>query len=433
MEKERRIKTLAIVSVIVAILGLTISFAALSKTLKISSNAMVSPVNWQLKFSNLSDANITGNAILNEEAKIDTDKPVTISGINVSFKTPGDKVIYKVDLVNEGTIDAQIDEVISTISSSLIDFTVNYTDSKNTVSKGDIIKSGEVKNLTLTLYYNKENITKETLPNEDINISLSYGLVFTQTDSKTTTSKAQTLNCTAFTKKDTYSVGDVISFCNENTGKSEDFYVIEDNGDTVSALAKYNLMVGKKITYTSNMNSISSIEDLDSSAENYGLQSDKAYCIAIDDNGFTACLKSNDGLPVLAGAMEFSGESYWSDDDGNILSKYGTSFPAKVLDENSSLKAPLDNYVNYLKTTIGKKSITGSLISYEQLEKIGCPEGSCEDDNTISWVYNTITSFWTASARSSSEIWIMDVSSQSSTYDNMRALKPVITINKSEI
>ena len=68
--------------------------------------------------------------------------------------------------------------------------------------------------------------------------------------------------CTVVAPEDKYdpsksseeNIGKMISFCNNDViykfngslvkGKSEDFYVIKDNGDSVTALARYNLKVG---------------------------------------------------------------------------------------------------------------------------------------------------------------------------------------------
>ena len=46
MEKERRIKTLSLVALIVAVLGLTVAFAALSQTLTINGTASINSATW---------------------------------------------------------------------------------------------------------------------------------------------------------------------------------------------------------------------------------------------------------------------------------------------------------------------------------------------------------------------------------------------------
>ena len=46
MEKERRVKALAIVVLVIAVLGLTIAFAALSQTLTINGSAKLDASKW---------------------------------------------------------------------------------------------------------------------------------------------------------------------------------------------------------------------------------------------------------------------------------------------------------------------------------------------------------------------------------------------------
>ena len=55
MEKQRKIKVLAVAALIITILGLTVAFAALSQTLTINGAATLDAAKWGIKFENLSD------------------------------------------------------------------------------------------------------------------------------------------------------------------------------------------------------------------------------------------------------------------------------------------------------------------------------------------------------------------------------------------
>ena len=96
MEKERRVKALAIVVLVIAVLGLTIAFAALSQTLTINGSAKLDASKWGLKFDNLVLA--SGNEYVEGTATIKTDDNTVIENMNVRLTTPGDKVVYTVDL-----------------------------------------------------------------------------------------------------------------------------------------------------------------------------------------------------------------------------------------------------------------------------------------------------------------------------------------------
>ena len=381
MEKERSVKILIISILFMLIAGLTVAFAALSTTLNIKGTAYLDAAKWGIKFENLSEPVKVGNASVVGTSKIEETKSAEITGINVGLSTPGDKVTYTVDLVNEGTINAKIDNIEKTVLTSeqqkYLTFKVTDRDGRE-VSEGDILSKGETRNLTITIEFIKD-LTKEDLPKQTSTISLSYKLNFVQTDDKAT-SVSQGNNFK------TYSVGD--EFCLEN----ECFYVIKDNGTTVDALAKQNVNT-------------------------------KTYRQDSNANAFAFAEKTNGNY------------GYWTDDTSNhnLLSKYGTSYPTNVFDSNSNLYKPLENYKTYLKNTLGKTSIDARLITYEELISLGCSSSYCK--SAPSWVYSTW--YWTASAGSYYDVWSVAsfggldkrlfVSSESC------GLRPVITISKSDI
>ena len=384
MEKERRTKALVIVVLLVVIAGLTIAFAALSTTLNINGTAYLDAAKWGIRFENLSSPTRVGEATTTGTAKIEETKAAEITDMNVSLSIPGDKIVYTVDLVNKGTINAKIDNIEKTQLTSeqqrYLTFKVTDKDGRE-VSEGDILSAGETKKITITIEFIKD-LTKEDLPKQTSTISLSYKLNFVQTDDKTT-SGSQGGN------EKTYAVGD--EFCLEN----ECFYVIKDNGTTVSALAKQNVN-----TETSRQ---------DSNANNLRF----AYDTYDENNGY----------------------GYWADSSGKLLSKYGTKYPTNVFDSNSLLYAPVQNYKTYLKNTLGKTSINARLITYEELISLGCSENDNLCKNAPSWVYSS--DYWTASADSDSSVWLVyspgHFTDYGFNYSEDFGLRPVITISKSDI
>ena len=446
MEKERRTKALVIVVLLIVIAGLTIAFAALSTTLNINGTAYLDAAKWGIRFENLSSPTKIGSATTTGTAKIEETKAAEINGINVSLSTPGDKVTYTVDLVNKGTINAKIDKIEKTVLTSeqqkYLIFKVTDKDGRE-VSEGDILSAGETRNLTITIEFIKD-LTKGDLPKQTSTISLSYKLNFVQTDEKATTSDSSKQACTSFDKKDTYNVGDVIALCNTSTNKSEDFYVIKDNGDTVTALAKYNLLVGNTVVLNDDFSDISSLTPISTSEEGYGLQNSIAanFEWTTEEAPKTNTIKG--GIAFADGEeskkmSDCSGSigcyyGYWTDNtfNHNLLSKYGTSYPANVFDSNSNLYKPLENYKTYLKNTLGKTSVEARLITKEELISLGCKGSSCK--NAPSWVYSVNS--WTASANDNYSVWFAAQGASLTTYIfdiPSLGLRPVITISKSDI
>ena len=384
MEKERRTKALVVVVLLIVVAGLTIAFAALSTTLNINGTAYLDAAKWEIRFENLSSPTKIGSANVTGTAKIEDTKAAEITGINVSLSTPGDKVTYTVDLVNKGTINAKIDNIEKTALTSEQQryLTFKVTDKNgNEVSEGDILSAGETRNLTITIEFIKD-LTKEDLPTNTSTISLSYKLNFVQTDEKIT-SAGQGSN----TDK-TYAVGD--EFCLD----SECFYTMKDNGDTVTALAKQNI------------NTESNRQDKNANANSF-------------DNTFA-----------------FAKTRYWIESEGDLLSKYGTSYPANVFDSNSKLYEPVQNYKNYLKNTLGKTSVDARLITYEELTSLGCSGDDFSCKSAPSWIYNT-SLYWTASANNAYTVWAVNSSGSfdrgHSATASYLCLRPVITISKSDI
>ena len=431
MEKERRTKALVIVVLLIVVAGLTVAFAALSTTLNINGTAYLDAAKWGIRFENLSSPTKIGSATTTGTAKIEETKAAEITDMNVNLMAPGDKVTYTVDLVNKGTINAKIDNIEKTVLTSeqqrYLTFKVTDKDGKE-VSKYDILSAGETRKLTITIEFIKD-LTKEDLPKQTSAISLSYKLNFVQTDEKLTSAgQSGEQACTSFDKKDTYNVGDVIALCNADTGKSEDFYVISDNGDTVTALAKYNLLVGNTMVLDVDTGD-TELTPIPTTEEEYGLQSIKTY-YEIDEK--TGMPTSNSIGGIIAFANNNGVGGYWADSNGNPLSKYGTSYPVYVFDENSLLYEPLKNYESYIKTTIGKTSVNTSLITFDQLNSLGCSDSSC--NNASNWVYET--SYWLGYANYSYFVKLVSIDGSIGMehYDDViSGLRPVITISKSDI
>ena len=444
MEKERRTKALVIVVLLIVVVGLTVAFAALSATLNINGTAYLDAAKWGIKFENLSSPTKIGSATTTGTAKIEETKSAEINGINVNLSTPGDKVTYTVDLVNKGTINAKIDNIEKTVLTSeqqrYLTFKVTDQNGKE-ISQGDILGKGETRNLTITIEFIKD-LTKEDLPTRASTISLSYKLNFVQTDEKVTTSASSKQACTTFDKKDTYSQGDIIALCNTEANKSEDFYVISDNGTTVTALAKYNLLVGDTAVWNDDFSDTTSVIPISTSEEGYGLQNSIAGNMEFDSEGNpinhtvkgTIAFADGEESKKISGCSGYGGcySGYWTDNTSNhnLLSKYGNSYPVNVFDSNSNLYKPLENYKTYLKNTLCKTSIDARLITYEELTGLGCGKDDWSCTSAPSWVYST--GYWSASADGDSSVHVV-ISDGYFDFPGILGLRPVITISKSDI
>lgn len=115
MEKNRNSKVIAIAALLVAVVGLSLGFAAFSNTLHINSSANVTPTNtFSVDFSS-SDTALEINpvtpvkfptTILATDATIENNIEPTITGLSATFSEPGQSATYTFYATNNGEYDA---------------------------------------------------------------------------------------------------------------------------------------------------------------------------------------------------------------------------------------------------------------------------------------------------------------------------------------
>ena len=142
MEKQRKLKVVILSTLVIGILTLTIAFSALSRTLNIGGVGKMDTASWSVYFDNLSKANIVRGALELGKPSISDDKG-TVQDINVKLSNPKDEISYTVDIVNDGTIDAEItmikDVELTDVQKKVFEFSVYYTETGEKVSDGDTL------------------------------------------------------------------------------------------------------------------------------------------------------------------------------------------------------------------------------------------------------------------------------------------------------
>ena len=120
MERDRSAKIIAIVALCVAIVGVSVGFAAFSNEVTINSNATVSPnasdfdVNFSTSNTGEQDGTVSGvgtNSATAENATIDNSNSPTITGLKANFTEPGQKVTYSFYAHNAGKYVAYLNNV----------------------------------------------------------------------------------------------------------------------------------------------------------------------------------------------------------------------------------------------------------------------------------------------------------------------------------
>ena len=188
---------------IVGLVGMTIAYAALSTRLQISGTVSVPEATWDIELSNLTRVSNVASAVLNQQntasgpASITVTNGTAISGLNVTFNQPGDKIQYNFTISNLGSIDAKLsafsesltlpsgyngtmtqEQVNSNFTHSII---CNPTQSNYSTAPVDYLdkigtkaspattagNNHDVANCTLTIQWNEANNQNQNTPGSD--------------------------------------------------------------------------------------------------------------------------------------------------------------------------------------------------------------------------------------------------------------------------
>jgi len=176
----RGTRNIAIIAVFLAVLGMTIGFAALQQTLNIDGTATIRTASWDITFANLSSATLVGEATVDTPAALASGSTTMTFG--VSLNQPGDSVTYEVDMVNNGSISARISSVnltgVAPANAAHVTYTVTYVNG-SPINVNDVLAPGQTRRIRVVVSYN--NITDPAqLPNADIPLSLGATIVFVQ-------------------------------------------------------------------------------------------------------------------------------------------------------------------------------------------------------------------------------------------------------------
>lgn len=168
MNNEKRIKKLAVSSLVLSVICLTIAFLAMSKVVKINNNNNISDARWSVHFDNLKskaygDAKIIKYPVLKENNTY-------IGDFEISLTKPKDKVVFMYDVVNDGTLKAKYD---ITYVNGIIYKSSNESQIINSIFKsadinGDGITSEEEIKKTSQLITIKDKVFKGTLNKNEV-------------------------------------------------------------------------------------------------------------------------------------------------------------------------------------------------------------------------------------------------------------------------
>ena len=169
------------------ILFMVIGFAYLSTTLNITGTININDSKYKIYWDNQS-------VVVNPSSTSASVPSVTESDTKVSFTTnlelPGDFYEFTVDAVNDGTIDAMVYSIETTVTSNgeettlpdYIRFSVTYDDGTAITKYNKLAKRVDVNNPTKEKYRVRLEYLKSstTLPEEDLTYTIDYRVTYQQ-------------------------------------------------------------------------------------------------------------------------------------------------------------------------------------------------------------------------------------------------------------
>ena len=396
--KDRKVLTLGLCMILVCVFTLTIAYAALSAVLTISGNARVSAADWDIYLANPKVTNGSATTIV---PSIKTSSTVEFS---TTLSMPGDFYEFIIDVVNGGSIDAMIENVVKTPEltadqAKFLKYEITYQNGESITNKQLLAKDTTMP-IKVRIEYRKDLVASD-LPTGQVVLDLALTLEYTQSDG---TASAVTNNgvLKPVANGSIEDIGTVVTI------GSEQFYTIGTEGDNVKLLSMYNLMVGNEVNISEDGNPI--VTPL---ANSTGLQSNDAVGARVDENGMPA------HFPWY-GTVAFATED-----------KHGTNYS----DYSGSL---IETYVNDYEVAIEAMGVnveSARLITKDELvNTFGCNESeyTCTG-SAYPWIY--ATTYWSGSAYNTRRVWFVISNGyfgyNSFDYDNSYGVRPVIIISKS--
>ena len=230
MEKNRQTKVIAIVALVVAIVGMSLGFAAFSNILTISSSATVTPNKEDFKLvayglgetidgsvwvekigdlslytSSTSAAPIYGGGWNDEDPPVDSEiaqisrsgDRISITNLSVTFSEPGQNIFYPILIKNEGEYVAHITDygmvgnkvctpgagtTVELMNSACEQITLgfdNVFNSDGSAATDPFIEPGDYIIIVIDIFYGRDDVARADGPFDVVfpNIEISFSSV----------------------------------------------------------------------------------------------------------------------------------------------------------------------------------------------------------------------------------------------------------------
>ena len=385
--KDRKVLTLGLCLVAVCVFTLTIAYAALNAVLTIQGSAQVTSADWDIHLANPK----VKNGSVNNNLPVITNN--TTASFSATLNNPGDFYEFTIDVVNSGSIDAMIENVVKTPEltaeqAKFLKYEITYQNGESITTKQLLAKETSMPIKVRVEYRN--DLVASDLPTGQVQLTLGLVLDYIQSDGTGTTVPNNGVGGTTISANGSLdAIGTIVTIGDQQ------FYTIGTEGDNVKLLSMYNLYVGN----------------------------------SVDEDSIVTPLASPTGKQseLARGWFDEATEWYGTTAFSNSSSTY----------EGSIVEGYVNNYKTILEEDYGVDVVEARLITKEELtsEEIGCSatDYTCTG-SAYPWIYST--SYWSGSAINVSNVWHVDSDGDFSgnfhyAFSSEAGVRPVIIISKS--
>ena len=181
--KQKKFQTNRKAFILMTVLCMGIGFAYLSSNLTITGNTSVSGNKWNVYFTNVQ---VSENSVEASVAPTTSGTNTTSIDYTVTLDKPGDFYEFTVDAVNDGTIDAMIESITTpNIDSRVLQYlsySATYEDG-TALAQNNVLKKNTTTTYKIRVEF-KRDIEPTDLSEDDINLTLTFGVNYVQSNIK---------------------------------------------------------------------------------------------------------------------------------------------------------------------------------------------------------------------------------------------------------
>lgn len=183
MEKQKNTQMFVIVLLAVAVVTMSVGFAAFTQTLNINGNVQVASSVWNIQFDTASYVESSGSVAVSADNRTLTG---TSMSYNVTLTKPGDFYEFTVNVKNTGTFDANLTGItmsaLTTEQAKYLAYEISYNGTVYTSTSSDLSIS-LAKSSTAPVKVKVSYIQPDDpadLPSSEVTVPLTASLTYNQ-------------------------------------------------------------------------------------------------------------------------------------------------------------------------------------------------------------------------------------------------------------